>query len=56
MRRVEIKSEGRTEVTWGKEGKAEGMIGNVIVMTFWYVYRNGLKLFELFFHFIFFWD
>ena len=27
MRRVEIKSEGKTEVTWGKEGKAEGMIG-----------------------------
>ena len=26
MRRVEIKSEGKTEITWGKEGKAEGMI------------------------------
>ena len=27
MRRVEIKSEGKTEVTWGKEGKTEGMLG-----------------------------
>ena len=27
MRRVEIKSKGKTEVTWGKEGKAEGRIG-----------------------------
>ena len=27
MRRVEIKSEGKTEVTWGKEGRAEGRIG-----------------------------
>ena len=27
MRRVEIKSEGKTEVTWGKEGKTEEMLG-----------------------------
>ena len=27
MRRVEIKSEGKTKVTWGKEGKTEGMLG-----------------------------
>ena len=27
MRRVEIKSEGKSEVTWEKEGKTEGMLG-----------------------------
>ena len=27
MRRVEIKSEEKTKVTWGKKGEAEGRIG-----------------------------